>query len=121
MGKTRRVHGCLGSGVKEGNRQGPSMASSRAGPAHSRDPGRETRRTMGKIRKRPYVSPFSLRLRRGEGRCSAVISRPIFFFFFFNFARDEERKVRQGSENTSHSPDSENCLDLVLIASRTVL
>ena len=106
-------------GWGKGNRQGHSMASSRAGPAHSRDPGRETRRTMGKIRKRPFFSPFSLRLRRGEGRCSAVISRPI--FFFFNFARDEERKVRQGSENTSHSPDSENCLDLVLIASRTVL
>ena len=53
------------------------------------------------------------------GRCCTVISRPI--FFFFNFTRDEERKVCEGSENAIHSPDSENCLDLVLIASKTVL
>lgn len=118
MGKTRRVHGCLGGGVKEidkgilwlrpglalliveilAGRPGEQWAKS--GKGHS-------------SRRFPCAS--------AAGRAAAAQSSLDLFFFFFNFARDEERKVRQGSENTSHSPDSENCLDLVLIASRTVL
>lgn len=107
-------------GVGGRKQEGPSTASSRAGPAHSQDPGQETQRTISEIKKRPFFPAILLTsLPWEEGIlpvecCCTVISRPVFLNF-------EGRKVCQGSENASHSPDSPDCLDVVLIASETVL
>lgn len=122
MGKTKRVHGCLGTGVKETDkgllRLRPELALL-TGEILAKRPQNNERNQEKVFFSAVLPAPPP----RGGGispvgRCCTVISRPI---FFSNFTRDEERKVCEGSENAIHSPDSENCLDLVLIASKTVL
>ena len=78
----------------EGNRQGPSMASSRAGPAHSRDPGRETRRTMSKIRKRPFFSAVFLAPLPQGGPLLHSHLWTFFFFFLTSPGMKKERSVK---------------------------
>ena len=70
------------------------MASSRAGPAHSRDPGRETRRTMSKIRKRPFFSAVFLAPLPQGGPLLHSHLWTFFFFFLTSPGMKKERSVK---------------------------
>lgn len=121
MGKTKRVHGCPRD-WGEGNRQGPSTASSRAGPALGEILAKRPQNNE-RNQEKVFFSAVLPAPPPGEGlsRLWDAATQSSLDLFFSNFTRDEERKVCEGSENAIHSPDSENCLDLVLIASKTVL